>query len=89
MEDGFKQIWEHMQSMDRTSEKFAYGAGVASGAVGIAAGLAFGSKIVFDWVIDRCDEFETRSVKRIMRKIDTNRRNGSKGISESTLPESK
>ncbi|KDP28904.1 hypothetical protein JCGZ_14675 [Jatropha curcas] len=112
-----------MQSMDRTPEKVAYGAGVATGAVGIAAGVSFGSKMVFDWVIDRCDEFETRTIQRfaqlyeksrydyvfnpglpvllltrkkpvhlarcyrskIMRKIEMNRRDGSKGISASKL----
>ncbi|KAI5598335.1 hypothetical protein POPTR_002G135900v4 [Populus trichocarpa] len=72
---------EHMQSMDRTSEKIAYGAGVAAGTVGGVAGVVCGSKMAFDWLIDRYDEFETRSIERIMRKIDANRRDRNTGVS--------
>ncbi|KAG6786584.1 hypothetical protein POTOM_008190 [Populus tomentosa] len=79
--EGFKQLWEHMQSMDRTSEKIAYGAGVAAGTVGGVAGVVCGTKMAFDWLIDRYDELETRSIERIMRKIDANRRDRNKGVS--------
>ncbi|KAJ6391070.1 hypothetical protein OIU77_025134 [Salix suchowensis] len=85
--EGFKQLWEHMQSMDRTSEKIAYGAGVAAGTVGGVAGVICGTKMAFDWVIDRYDEFETRSIEswllafRIMRKIDANKRDRNQGVS--------
>ncbi|CAK7347711.1 unnamed protein product [Dovyalis caffra] len=81
-----------MQSMDRASEKIAYGAGVAVGTVGVAAGVVCGTKMAFDWVIDRYDEFETRSIERIMRKIDANRKYRNKGVSVSSrgmLTESK
>lgn len=67
--------------MDRTSEKIAYGAGVAAGTVGGVAGVICGTKMAFDWVIDRYDEFETRSIERIMRKIDANKRDRNQGVS--------
>ncbi|EEF35890.1 conserved hypothetical protein [Ricinus communis] len=87
--EGIKQLWEHMQSMDRTSEKVAYGAGVATGTVGIAAGVAFGTKIAFDWIVDRYDEVETRAIERILRKVEMKRSTGSNAVSEEMLSESK